>query len=205
MSSIYIYGAGGFGKEVYYLIKNAKNSPNLLGFIDNFCIHKSLFQLPILNFVPENSKFIIAIADPKTKRDIATKHQLQTISYSVVHQNITLNKTINLKEGTILCEGVICTVDISIGKHVIINLNCTIGHDSCIADYCSIMPSVNISGNVRIGEGSFIGSGVTILPNIKIGKWCKIGAGAVIINDIPDYSVVVGVPGKVIKTITPQQ
>ena len=38
-----------------------------------------------------------------------------------------------------------------------------------------------------------------IIQGIKIGKWAKIGAGAVIVNDIPDYAMVVGVPGKIIK------
>jgi len=60
---------------------------------------------------------------------------------------------------------------------------------------------VSISGNVLIGEGTHVGTGAIILPNITIGKWCKIGAGAVVIKDIPDYSVVVGVPGKIIKTL----
>ena len=35
--------------------------------------------------------------------------------------------------------------------------------------------------------------------NIKIGKWVTVGAGAVIIKDIPDYAVVVGNPGRIIK------
>jgi acetyltransferase EpsM len=64
------------------------------------------------------------------------------------------------------------------------------------------MYNVSVSGNVSIGEGTLIGTGAVILPNIKIGKWCKIGAGAVVTKDIPDYSVVVGVPGKIIKQIS---
>ena len=44
-----------------------------------------------------------------------------------------------------------------------------------------------------------IGIGAVIIQGIKIGKWAIIGAGAVIVNDIPDYAMVVGVPGKIIK------
>ena len=40
-----------------------------------------------------------------------------------------------------------------------------------------------------------------IMPNVKIGKMCIIGAGAVVTKDVPDYSVVVGVPAKIIKKI----
>ena len=40
-----------------------------------------------------------------------------------------------------------------------------------------------------------------VIPNINIGKWCVIGAGAVITKDVPDYSLVVGIPGKIIKKL----
>lgn len=52
--------------------------------------------------------------------------------------------------------------------------------------------------SVSIGENSFIGAGVVILPGTKIGKLCIIGAGAVVKGDIPDYSVVVGNPCRII-------
>jgi acetyltransferase EpsM len=50
-----------------------------------------------------------------------------------------------------------------------------------------------------VGEGSQVGIGATVIQGIKIGKWSVIGAGAVIISDVPDYSVVVGNPGRIIK------
>jgi acetyltransferase EpsM len=64
-----------------------------------------------------------------------------------------------------------------------------------------ISPNSTLCGNVKVGEGTHIGAGATILPNIEIGKWCKIGAGSVVTKKIPDYSVVVGIPGKIIKKV----
>lgn len=55
------------------------------------------------------------------------------------------------------------------------------------------------NGEVIIDEGSFIGMGARIMPGVKIGKNCVIGANSVITKSIPDYSVVVGIPGKIIK------
>lgn len=54
-------------------------------------------------------------------------------------------------------------------------------------------------GKVRIGAGSWIGENVCIL-GAKIGKQCVIGSNSVVTKDIPDYSVAVGIPAKVIKT-----
>lgn len=51
---------------------------------------------------------------------------------------------------------------------------------------------------VEIGEYTFVGGGSTILPGVKIGKGCVIGVGAVVNKDIPDYSVAVGVPAKIV-------
>jgi len=55
------------------------------------------------------------------------------------------------------------------------------------------------SGPVEIGHGCWIGYGVRIIGPLKIGDNCIIGAGSLVKDDIPDNSIVVGVPGKVIK------
>ena len=52
-----------------------------------------------------------------------------------------------------------------------------------------------------MAEGTHIGAGATVIPEVTIGKWCIIGAGAVITQNLPDYSMVVGVPGKVIRKV----
>lgn len=52
---------------------------------------------------------------------------------------------------------------------------------------------------VEIGEYVFIGTGVKILPGVHIGKNAIIGANAVVVNDVPEYSVVAGVPAEIIK------
>ncbi len=73
------------------------------------------------------------------------------------------------------------------------NIDCVIG------DFAHIAPNVSIAGNVSIGEGSQIGIGASIVQGVTIGKWAVVGAGSVILDDVPDYAVVVGVPGKIIK------
>jgi len=54
--------------------------------------------------------------------------------------------------------------------------------------------------NILIKEDSYVGVGAIVLPGVTIGKGAVIGAGAVVTKDIPDYSVAVGMPAKVIKT-----
>jgi acetyltransferase-like isoleucine patch superfamily enzyme len=52
---------------------------------------------------------------------------------------------------------------------------------------------------VKIGDGSWLGYGTVVLPGVTIGKHVVVGANSVVTHDIPNYSVAVGVPAKVIK------
>ncbi|MBC7381815.1 MAG: acetyltransferase [Bacteroidia bacterium] len=199
MNTIWIYGAGGMGKETLWLISDIEDKKfNVLGFIDDFKREHLFEELPVRKELEKNSSCVIAIADPAIRKKISNlDNQIQF--FNIIHPSSKINKSNKLGIGNIICAGVILTVNVLIGNHVIINIYSTIGHDTIVEDYVSIMAGVHVSGNVKIGEGCFIGSGAVILPNINIGKFCNIGAGAVVINDIPDYSTAVGVPAKIIK------
>ena len=54
---------------------------------------------------------------------------------------------------------------------------------------------------MSIGADSWIGGGVSIMGGVKIGKGCTIGACSVVTRDIPDFSVAVGSPAKVVRTL----
>jgi len=62
---------------------------------------------------------------------------------------------------------------------------------------------VEYASFVTIGDDCWIGGNVTIMPGVTIGKGCTIGAGSVVTKDIPDFSVAIGSPAKVVKTVEP--
>lgn len=55
------------------------------------------------------------------------------------------------------------------------------------------------TGKIHICEGAHIGIGAIIMPGVTIGRGAVIGAGAVVTKDVPDYSLAIGVPAKVVK------
>ena len=87
------------------------------------------------------------------------------------------------------------------GRFVLITDN---GHGKSTekdADIAPLARKIHSNGPVNIGDNVWIGDKATILPNVTIGKGCIIAANAVVTKDIPEYSVVAGVPAKIIKSL----
>jgi acetyltransferase-like isoleucine patch superfamily enzyme len=91
---------------------------------------------------------------------------------------------------------------IKIGDHVVIGPSVTlITHDGSIWIFRDRFPDITVFGKIIVGNNSFIGSHSMILPNTEIGSNCIIGAGSVVRGKIPDNSVVMGNPGKVVMKV----
>lgn len=73
-------------------------------------------------------------------------------------------------------------------------------HDGGTLLYRDAIPDLEITKPIIIGDKVYIGNNVIILPGVKIGNNVVIGAGAIVSKSIPDNSVAVGVPAKVIKS-----
>jgi sugar O-acyltransferase (sialic acid O-acetyltransferase NeuD family) len=210
MESVVIVGAGGFGREVLEIfndINKQEKKWDVLGFIDE---DKELKGKTINNFSVlgglnwfENHKdvdCVCAIGEPEAKKKVIDALKKMNVHFcNAIHPSVIMSKFVEFGEDVIICAGTILTVNIKIGNHVIINLNCTIGHDAVIEDYCSLMPTVKISGNNHLYSGTYVGTGATFIHKLSIGAWSTIGAGAVVIKDIPENVVAVGTPAKVIK------
>ena len=212
LKDLYIIGAGGFGREVAWLVERINEIEptwNLKGFIDdNTTIHGSLQDdysvvggCEWLMNITQEVWVVCAVGSAKIRQRIIEKlKNYANVKFAtLIDPSVMISKRVDIGEGSIICAGTIITVDISIGNHVIINLDCTIGHDDIIHDFVTIYPSVNVSGNVVIGECAELGTGMQIIQGKSIGRESIIGAGAVVIRDIPEKCTAVGSPAKPIK------
>jgi serine O-acetyltransferase len=79
-----------------------------------------------------------------------------------------------------------------------------------IGNYCTVVQQVGLGGpSVTVGDYVNIGAGAKVVSAkdrpIRIGSFVKVGAGAVVTRDVPDFAVVVGVPAKMLRNVTPQE
>lgn len=88
---------------------------------------------------------------------------------------------------------------IEIGDHVAISAGCQfITHDAAIWLFRDEHPDMDVFGDIKIGNNTYFGTNCTVLPNSRIGSDCVIGSGSVVRGTIPDGSVVLGNPAKVV-------
>lgn len=198
---IAIYGAGGFGRETRLLIQQINESApkwEFIGFFDDNKKVKVLGGISKLNEYSSPISIVVAIADSKVRKKVVNSIANKNISFAtLIHPTVIYDEEhVEISEGSIITALSVFTTNISIGKHNIINLATTIGHDIITGNYCSIMPGVHLSGAVTVDEGVLIGTGARILQKLTLGAWSKVGAGAVVINDVNEKTTVVGVPAK---------
>ncbi len=213
MNEIVIIGAGGFGREVKWLIERINSTQeklmwNLLGFIDdNLNLGDIVDGLPVIGNIEYLKKLdkeinvVCAVGNSKIRKSIIgnLKHNKNLNFPNIIDPSLISSNLVTMGQGNIICAGNIITVNVGIGDFCIVNLNCTIGHDAVIEDYVTVFPNVNISGNVTVGEQSEIGTGSKIIQGLKINPNCIIGAGSVIVRDLICRGTYVGVPAKLIK------
>ncbi|WP_114781384.1 acetyltransferase [Botryobacter ruber] len=215
MKNIAIVGAGGLGREVLVLLHQINDvAPqwNILGFYDDDTSLSGthINGLPWLGNIPdladakEELSVVIAIGLPKIKQQLAERlQQNPLLSFPALVHPLAQPKPyqfVQLAEGVVVFQGAVLTTNIRLGKHALVYLNCTVGHDTTLGAYVSLMPGVNLAGNTILEEGVFVGANAAILQGLHIGNHSHIGAGAVVTTAIPHNCTAAGVPAKIIKS-----
>mgnify|MGYP001809692954 CR=1 FL=1 len=101
-----------------------------------------------------------------------------------IHPGATIGKRFFIDHGM----GVVIGETTEIGDDVLLYQGVTLGGTSSKAE----------KRHPTLGRGVVVGAGAKVLGNINLGNYSKIGAGSVVVNDVPEHSTVVGVPGRIV-------
>lgn len=182
-AKIHILGSGGLASEVtLYLLAMGYEPGRMIGQGDR----------------QVKGWYAVGIGIPHVKKRAIECCKSGVKWMTVYHRSacVLLDAGITYGDGCVFAPGAVLTTNIKIGNFVLFNLNCTVGHDARIGDYCSIMPGAAVGGNCTLGSCVMVGANAAILPGVKIGDRATVGAGAVVLRDVPAGHTIVGNPGR---------
>ncbi|ABQ68999.1 hypothetical protein HY78_12310 [Rhizorhabdus wittichii DC-6] len=205
-----IIGSSGFSREVMDV--GAAVGYDMFCFADSGSNVDELVGFPVHDDEPETIAalaadgwhFAIGIGGPRLRKKVAEK-MADCHFPALIHPGATFGVSQRERIGDIpgifIAAGVRMTNNIDLGPHCLLNLNVTVGHDTILEPYSAAMPGVNISGNVHVGEGAYLGTGSSVIhggndAKLLIGAFATIGAGAVVVRDVEPGVTAVGMPAK---------
>jgi len=207
---IAIIGAGGFAREVAWLLRDIMDTDGLsgspstttfLGFLASTKGEHNSEVLGDFSWLDKNECDALAmgIGAPNNRLRIAEELKIRFPKLrwpTLIHPSVKYDESCTFGEGTTICAGNIFTVNVKVGRFALANLSCTFGHESEIGDGVVINPLCAISGGVKIGNSALIGTHSSILQYVSIGEGATVGSGAMVNKDVPAGVTVVGVPAK---------
>ena len=214
MKKIVLYGAGGFGKEVAYIIERineAEPTYDLLGFIDDGAqYHEGM----IINGYPwlGRGEWILkhkdecvctcTIGHPATKAKIQRQLTKQGVLFeTIIAPDARIPSLCTIGSGSVIYGYTSISVNCRIGEGVFLNGRVSVGHDVEIGDYTAVMVGTGISGGCRIGSEVSIGGHAFIIPEKKVGDGATIAAGSIVFTNVKPGTTVLGNPAKRMKEL----
>lgn len=212
MRTLGIFGTGGFSREIgdiavelgYQIVFIAQTEPELNAW--------SFGDEVILESEAERHRnqmvFAIGVGHNAIRKKIYDRFAPTLRFATLIHPSASFGRrqraVLEQQEGNIVCAGVRFTNNIAVGHFNIFNLNATVGHDVIVEDFVNIAPGANISGNVHLRSGCWIGTGAAInqgseSEKLIIGEYTTVGSGSVVTRSCEPNSIYVGAPAKRIK------
>jgi sugar O-acyltransferase (sialic acid O-acetyltransferase NeuD family) len=200
-----IIGTGGFAREVLQLAKQIQKSEdvwfNEINFveIDDFYQDEYVDNIRVLKISECDllkMKFVIGIGDPNLKNKILKELPSNITFTSLISPQAFIADDLKFHIGLIIMPFSYISCNVTLGKHVHLNAQCTVGHDTIIGDYFTSACSVMIAGNNNISKKCYFGMNSSTRQGVSISENVSIGLNSGVVKDINKPGTYIGTPAK---------
>ena len=207
---LYIYCAGGFGKEIMDVARRKNKISQQwteIKYIDDVLVEKFKYGAQVVKFTElihtvdqSEIEVIIANGEPLVRKNIYQKLRDNNLKFGkLVDVSTMVAETANIADGVIITPMCSISSDAKLGKNSCINTMSIIGHDVIVGENTVISSMVNMGGECIVGENSYIGMGALVKEGVKIGSNSIVGMGSVVYSHVPDDVIARGNPSRVVR------
>lgn len=213
---LYIYCAGGFGKEVLDVARrrnDADRNWDDIKFVDDSFSGNFKYSSEVVKFseISTNlslgkSEFLIANGEPSIRKKILEKlNSVGANMGKLIDTSAIFAASAKFSDGILVAPLCSISSDAVLMKNSCVNTMSIIGHDVSIGENSVISSMVNMGGGCIVGDNSYVGMGALIKEGVNIGSNSIIGMGSVLYSDIPDGVIALGNPARVVRNNTDQK
>jgi len=151
---------------------------NIVGF-PSTVISMETFVASQKNYTADD-KFICAVGDNEKRKELVAKTSPFLKWVNAVHKSAIIADNVTMGIGNVICAGVVIQPKTHIGDHCILNTQSNIDHHCQIDSFVHVAPNSTLCGNIRLGEGCFLGASATVVPDLTLSPWSFIKAGQLV-------------------------
>jgi acetyltransferase EpsM len=211
---VIILGAGGNANVIRSTINDINEDSDkieFLGFLDdrndvrkNQLIKGKITKKNIDKFKKFKDVFFIwSLRSTDLGEGILKKYKVLNIEQkkllTVIHPTAVISKYSKIGYGVTIHPFVNVSTNVVIKNNVHIFSHSMIGHDTNLDHFSYVANNVSMGAFIKLNQGGYLGMNSTIRERVKIGKWSIVGMGSVVINNVKNFSVVVGNPATQLK------
>ncbi len=198
-----VIGVGGLAKEMTDLVVALGHEVAAYYTEEAAVILHPMEGVTIINDIDDAQcdAALIAIGDTSARQrfsdELAGRFKLPTL----IHPTACVSSSARIGDGVLVMQNVVLNADADVGVGALLNVGCCVAHDCHVGAYSHLAPCTQMGGGSSVGTGVFCGTSAVVLPNVSVGSWSVCGAGAVVTSDIPERSLAIGVPARVVKSL----
>lgn len=142
------------------------------------------------------------VGDTRPRRELYEKARRQGFQIvSAIHPQAIISPSAEIGHGPTVMAGAVINAAARLGDNVIVNTGAIVEHDCVVGNNVHIATGARLASTVYVGDGAHIGLGASVRQCIRIGRNAIVGAGSVVVDEVPDNVIVVGVPARMLRTL----